>query len=208
MNLTCQLKGTYEDIRLIRRIKGWSQQQLADALGKKPSYVSELENGKVNLTLTDYQWILTLLECSVQMKMTISTEKIKTQLKNKGAMYVKHSNRELAKQFILNHLETAKEEWCVEGLAVATRLLEILDQKAVQVQIKNPDYAVYDGTDGGNYELLSSVFHLDIDKFATQVVENSEEVLEKWWSFPTQEGPYLDFYHLLTVEEAHYYDQL
>ena len=115
---------------------------------------------------------------------------------------MKQSRRELAKQVLIHHLELRQDEWCVEGLAVCKLLIEYLDQKEVHVQIVNPDYAVYDGTDGGNYDRIGDVFTLDLDGFAEDLILNPEVILDDRWAIQTLEGDYLDFYHLLTIEEA------
>lgn len=44
-------KGISERIREVLTEKGWSQQQLADALGKDKGDISRILSGSVNLTL-------------------------------------------------------------------------------------------------------------------------------------------------------------
>ena len=38
-------------LRLLRKKKGWTQVQMADALGIDRSYISDMENGKLNVCL-------------------------------------------------------------------------------------------------------------------------------------------------------------
>ena len=119
---------------------------------------------------------------------------------------MKQSRRELAKQLLIYHMEARQDEWCADGLAVCKTLLDCLDQKEVQVQVTSADYAVYDGTDGGIYDRIGDVFTLDLDGFADDFISNPELILDDRWSIQTLEGPYLDFYHLLSVEEMNSYE--
>lgn len=202
MKLNCQLKGTFQDIRALRKLRGISVREFAEQMGRKEAYVYDLENGKINLTLADYHWYLELLGFKASFQTSISTEEILMSVQTKGKMYMKQSRRELAKQVLIHHMELRQEEWCAEGLAVCKLLLEYLDQKEVRVQIVNPDYAIYDGTDGGNYDRIGDVFTLDLDGFAEDLILNPELILDERWTIQTIEGPCLDFYHLLTIEEA------
>lgn len=206
MQLTCQLKGTYQDIRTLRKLRGMSVKALAEQTGRKESYLYDLENGKVNLTLDDYHWYLSLLGFNVSVQTSITTEEILNSIETKGTMYMKQSRRELAKQVLIHYLEAKQEEWCAEGLAVMKVLLDYLDQKDVHLQLIDPNYAVYDGTDGGTYERVGEVFTLDLDGFADDLIQDSDEVLEERWSIQTTNGCYLDFYHLLSAVEVSSHD--
>lgn len=206
MNLTCQLKGTYQDIRTLRKLRGISVRAFAEQTGRKEAYLYDLENGKVNLTLEDYHWYLNLLGFTASFQTTIQTEEILTSIQTKGTMYMKQSRRELAKQVLIHYLEAKQEEWCAEGLAVIKVLLDCLEQKEVHLQLVDADYAVYDGTDGGCYDRVGEVFALDLDGFADDLINDSDEVLEDRWSIQTMNGCYLDFYHLLSAVEVNPHD--
>ena len=200
MKLTCQLKGTYQDIRTLRKLRGMSVKALAEQTGRKESYLYDLENGKVNLTLEDYHWYLNLLGFTASFQTTIQTEEILNSIQTKGTMYMKQSRRELAKQVLIHYMELHQDDWCAEGLAVIKILADYLDQKDVHLQLVDTDYAVYDGTDGGNYDRVGEIFTLDLDDFAEDLILNSEEILDERWSIQTLEGGNLDFYHLLTAK--------
>ena len=197
MEIKCQLKGSYEDIRMLRQLKGVSARELADLLYRKESYVSQLETGKIGLKMSVYHEILSLLGFEVSVQTTISTETILKESQTKGRMYMKNSNRELAKQMILSYLAERQGEWCVEGLLACQTLVDLMDEKHPQLIVRSSDYAVYDGTDGGVYTRIGERFELDIDLLVEEVLNDIERFFEDDWSIPTKEGVRLDIYHLI-----------
>ena len=51
MNFSEHLLTIGNNIRTARKIKGWTQQQLADEAGLRLATVSDLENGKLNFEI-------------------------------------------------------------------------------------------------------------------------------------------------------------
>lgn len=194
--IACILKGDYRDIRHLRKIKGYSIKELSEMMFRTESYVTQLENGKINLTIEIYNQILDLFGLEKIVKTKISIDDIQNQIKGKGAMYIKNSNKEIAKQIILNYIEEKKEEWCAEGILACLELVKLMDIKNPTIKIETDEYAVYDGTDCGNYDLIGSKFTLDTDGVIKAILEDVEQLLDGNWSVPTLEGPWVDLYHL------------
>lgn len=198
--IACILKGDYRDIRHLRKLKGYSIKELSEMMFRTESYVTQLEGGKINVTVDTYNQIFDLLGFSKTIKTMVSIEDIQNQVKSKGAMYKRNSNKEIAKQIILNYIEDKKEEWCSEGILSCIELVKLLDEKTPAITIKNDDYPVYDGTDCGNYDLVGTNYMLDINKIVELILDDVEKFMEESWSVPTIEGPWVSIYHL--IEEA------
>ncbi len=54
-----------ENIRAARKAKGWSQQVLAEKLDSTASYVTRIETGKINPSISVMEKIADFLECSL-----------------------------------------------------------------------------------------------------------------------------------------------
>ena len=197
MELTCQLKGDYRDIPMLRKMKGWSGKELAEALYRTESYISQLESGKVQLKLSMYHDILKVLGFELTIQTKINPEIIFKQTQTKGQMHMKNSQRELAKQMILSYMVERQGEWSVEGLLACQALVDLMDEKHPQLIVRSSDYAVYDGTDGGVYTRIGERFELDIDLLVEEVLNDIVRLFEDDWSIPTKEGVRLDLYHLI-----------
>lgn len=132
------------------------------------------------------------------IKTSFSIEDIKNGIEGKGDMYMKNSRKEIAKQMVLNHIEKMKDEWCVEGIAACLEVVKLLDKKNPVVRIPNNDYAVYDGTDCGNYDYpINTEFRIDTELLIDEILENCEYLLNAVWSVPAIEEARLDIYLLL-----------
>lgn len=193
--IVCTLKGDYRDIRTLRKIKGLSIKELAEMMFRTESYLNQVENGKVNISNKTYNQIFNLLGFEKVVKTKISITDIQEQIKNKGAMYMRNSNKELAKQMILNHISERKEECDIEGVLACLELVNLIDNKNPVIEIKE-GYAVYDGTDCGNYDLVGSEYILDVNKLVKYILEDVEYLLDNAWSVPTTEGSWIDIYHI------------
>lgn len=195
MKIKCKLHGDYRDIRVLRRIKGYSIKELAEMMYKTESYVTQLELGKINLSISTYNEILELLNFKKVVTTEFNAEDIRNSVMRKGKMYMKNSNKEMAKQILLNQIEERKDEWCIDGVNVIVKISDILNSNNFEVMISTDEYPVYDGTDCGNYELVGKRFSIDIEKLALEILDNVEELMDSW-SIPTKEGVRLDIYHL------------
>lgn len=195
MKIKCKLHGDYRDIRVLRRIKGYSIKELAEMMYKTESYVTQLELGKINLSISTYNEILELLNFKKVVTTEFNAEDIRNSVMRKGKMYMKNSNKEMAKQILLNQIEERKDEWCIDGVNAIVKISDILNSNNFEVMISTDEYPVYDGTDCGNYELVGKRFSIDIEKLALEILDNVEELMDSW-SIPTKEGVRLDIYHL------------
>lgn len=62
MGIDSRIKVIGRKIRAIRKSKGLSQEQLAELAGLHPTYISDIENGKVNASLQSYLAVASGLE--------------------------------------------------------------------------------------------------------------------------------------------------
>lgn len=59
-------KSFGENLRRVRKAKGFSQEQLAHASGLDRSYVGKIERGQVNLTIEKINVLAKTLSCSLK----------------------------------------------------------------------------------------------------------------------------------------------
>src|SRR5690606_38139309 len=55
----------YKRIQTLRKLKGFSQKDMADKLHKSPSAYSRMENGEIKIALEELPGIAEILDCSV-----------------------------------------------------------------------------------------------------------------------------------------------
>lgn len=195
--MNIKLKGNYTDIRILRKIKGYSIKELAALIPISESYLNQLEKGTKNIYLDMYNRIIEILGFNIKSTIDIELSEILQPLQSKGRMYKMNSIKEIAKQQAYNYLEKNKTEWELDSITAVQKLISLLDKKEPSVTINSTDYAVYDGTDGGNYELQGQTFHIDTSTLAHELVNNTNEFFEALWSVPTIEGPRPDIFLLL-----------
>lgn len=106
--------------------------------------------------------------------------------------------RKKAKEAVLNYVEDIRSQWCEEGIETCSKLIDLLGKEEdTVIEIKTDEYAVYDGTDCGNYELVGEKFTIDTNKTIELILKDTKRLLDGSWSLPTVEGPYINMYHLL-----------
>jgi len=82
MNLNELLKILGGKIRTIRRSKDISQEKLAELAGLHPTYISNIEQGKVNASIYSYYVIASALNVQFQDLLNISADKIDKRIEN------------------------------------------------------------------------------------------------------------------------------
>lgn len=109
---------------------------------------------------------------------------------------MQNTNREKAKQILSSEVNKNKQIWGADGIDAFITVNNILDSNEYEVKVKTDEYAVYDGSDGGNYTLVGKKFKIDINKLVEEILDNVELFVEDW-SVPTLCGSRLDIYLLL-----------
>lgn len=82
MNSNELLKILGGKIRTIRRSKDISQEKLAELAGLHPTYISNIEQGKVNASIYSYHMIAEALDIQFQDLLNISSVKLDRNIEN------------------------------------------------------------------------------------------------------------------------------
>lgn len=86
MNSNELLKIIGEKIRAIRKAKKLSQEKLAELSGLHPTYISNIEQGKVNASIYSYYMVSKALDTQFHDLVNISTDKIDKKIENELAV--------------------------------------------------------------------------------------------------------------------------
>jgi transcriptional regulator with XRE-family HTH domain len=93
-----------ENIRRLRRDKGWTQGDLADRTGLRVAHISEMEKGKGDPKLSTLYKLMQALECSPD-SLLMDTDKVKTDVLLKQALERALSLDEVHKRIALHNLD-------------------------------------------------------------------------------------------------------
>ncbi|MBI4823151.1 MAG: helix-turn-helix domain-containing protein [Nitrospirae bacterium] len=85
METTRLLKTLGDKIRTVRKAKKISQEKLAELSGLHPTYISDIENGKVNASIYSYYMIANALGTPLSELLTLPSDKIKRKTENEIA---------------------------------------------------------------------------------------------------------------------------
>jgi transcriptional regulator with XRE-family HTH domain len=102
-----RIKTIGEKIRAIRKSKGLSQEEMAEGAGLHPTYISDIENGKVNASLLSYFMVATALEMPVVEIVDLQQGKLSSEIE-KGIGELMSSFRSLPQKQQKLFLTTAK----------------------------------------------------------------------------------------------------
>jgi len=82
MNSNELLKTLGSKIRTIRKSKKVSQEKLAELAGLHPTYISNIEQGKVNASIYSYYMVAKALDIQFQDLLNISADKLDRNIEN------------------------------------------------------------------------------------------------------------------------------
>lgn len=71
-----QIKRLQKNLSSIRKIAGWSMEELGDRIGAQKQTISNLENGKTKMSFTQYIAIRSILDCEIEERIEKDKEDI------------------------------------------------------------------------------------------------------------------------------------
>ena len=71
-----QIKRLQKNLSSIRKIAGWSMEELGDRIGAQKQTISNLENGKTKMSFTQYIAIRSILDCEIEERFEQDKEDI------------------------------------------------------------------------------------------------------------------------------------
>lgn len=107
MDLNRFLKSIGEKVRVLRKAKNISQEKLAELAGLHPTYISDIERGKVNASIYVFYMIANALEIPFSELVNIPSVKIDIKIENEIAVMISQL-RTLGKKKQLIFLSAAK----------------------------------------------------------------------------------------------------
>ena len=113
-----------DNIRRIRKAKGWSQRFLAERIGTDASYINRIKTGKINPSVATIEPIADCLECSIDYL-----------VKGKDDPEVNISDKNLVERVQL--IDTLEEEdrkalmHMIDTMLTKKRMRDLLEGKAV-----------------------------------------------------------------------------
>jgi len=117
MNLNELLKILGGKIRTIRRSRDISQEKLAELAGLHPTYISNIEQGKVNASIYSYYVIANALNVQFQDLLNISADKLNKKIENDLAV-------------VLSQLRTISKKKQAIFLSAAKGLISGIDKSS------------------------------------------------------------------------------
>ena len=72
-----------ENIRTVRKQKGWSQRELAERIESDASYINRMETGKLNPSIAALERVADALECSIDRLVKGKLKAVEIQIRDK-----------------------------------------------------------------------------------------------------------------------------
>lgn len=88
MNSTKFLKNIGDRVRTIRKAKNISQEKLAELSGLHPTYISDIERGKVNASIYSYHMIANALDVPLSELVNIPVGKIEKKIEGEVSVMI------------------------------------------------------------------------------------------------------------------------
>jgi len=120
-----------ENIKSVRKQKGWSQRELAGKVDFDPSYINRIETGKLNPSILTLERISNALECSLDRLVRGEAEAQEVHIRDKNL---------LERMRLLDTLEEDDRNamtHMIDALLTKKRIKELLEGGS-KVKVKSP----------------------------------------------------------------------
>lgn len=168
------------DIKKLRKEKGLSSREVADAIDISLSYYSLIENGKRNLSLDLYKKIINTIN-NINTKSSIDLfENTKSKINN----------------ILTTYLENNKMVRDYDGINAIKELILLYNQNTPHLLVKDTTGGIYNKNSIEIHNYQNKVFTFDKERFEKSLLNDDNEEFLESLVIPTKEGFYIDCYSI------------